>query len=118
MKYGLVFFTFLLSFTTYASDTFSTQLKSKIWVMGEACVLPVEIESYRCLPGEWILHVGDETQAPIIGKLKKSKLHSNSEFAYYQIIPTIPINAEKRFVLRSHQLRVSLSGEAQVVKVR
>lgn len=119
MKYGLLLLLLALKVLhAQASDSFSTQLKSKIWVAGEACVSAEMLGDYRCLPGEWILHVGDEAEEPIIGKLKKSLIHSNSEFEYYQIIPTVPINAEKRFILRSHQLRVSLSGETQVVKVR
>lgn len=119
MKFSLLLLLLALKIlNAQATDTFATELRAKVWVAGEECTSPVTVSGYTCLAGEWMLHVGGEFESPIIGKLQKSKLHSNAEYDSYQIIPTIPIDAEKRFVLRSYQLQVSLSGEAHVVKVR
>lgn len=127
MKYALLLLLLTLKILhAQAADHFSTQLKSKMLVSGEACStartipgrLNFEWIDFTCQPGEYLLLVGDETDHPIIGKLEKSTLNTNDEFEYYKIIPTIPVDAKRRWVLRSHQLRVSLSGEAHVIKVR
>ena len=127
MKYALLLLLLILKLlNAHASDHFSTQLKSKLIVSGEACTTAVTIPGklnyewldFTCGSDEYLLLVGDESDYPIIGRLEKSTLNSNDEFDFYKIIPTIPVDAKKRWVLRSHQLRVSLSGESQVVKVR
>jgi hypothetical protein len=127
MKYALLLLLLTLKLLhAHASDQFATQLTSSITVSGQACSSPIIIPGklefewidFSCLPGEYLLLVGNESDPPIIGKLEKSILHTNDEFDFYKIIPTIPVDAKKRWLLRNHRLRVSLSGETQVVKVR
>jgi hypothetical protein len=127
MKYALLALLLTLRLLhANAADNFSTAIKSNLMVSGEACTNATNIlgrlnfawTEFTCRPGEYLLLIGDETDSPVIGKLEKSTLNTNDEFEYYKIIPTIPVDAKKRWILRSHQLRVSLSGEAHVVKVR
>lgn len=127
MKYGLLLVLVVLKILNAdASEHFNTTLKSQITVAGEECVSDTAVAGrldhkwteFSCTPGEWIFLIGSEEDFPFIGKLEKSDLRGDDEFEYFKIIPTIPVDATRRWILRSHQLRVSLNGESEVVKVR
>jgi hypothetical protein len=68
---------------------------------------------YSCSRKEWFIQI--ESYAPFIGKLKISAEKNSEFYTYYNIVPTIPVGPEIRWILRQHWVRVSPDGVITVV---
>lgn len=68
---------------------------------------------YTCPMKEWLIEI--EGSSLFIGKLKLSSTKHSELYNYYNIIPTIPVGPEIRWILKQHWARVSSDGEILVV---
>ncbi len=69
---------------------------------------------YRCQSKEWLITI-NSPNIPFVGKLKISPSKSTEFFDYYNIIPTIPVAPQIRWILRQYQVQISINGEILVV---
>ncbi len=74
---------------------------------------------YKCTSREWLVSVdqinSEIVSTPFTVKLNKSLVRKSDYYLYYNIIPTIPVSSQARWVLKRHLVRVSPSGEFNVV---
>ena len=78
-----------------------------------AAALEGKWADYSCSMKEWFIQV--ESYAPFFGKLKISSVRNSDHYTYYNIVPTIPVGSEIRWILRQNWVRVSPDGEIIVV---
>ncbi len=71
---------------------------------------------FSCTEGEWIFRVnGGE---PFIAKLQKSKVATSDEYEFFNVVPTQPVTAKARWILRQHWMRVDGRGEIDFLNKR
>jgi hypothetical protein len=117
--------------------TFSTRLSSGLSIAGNKCkgneITQAEIDhqlaDYLCTPSEWLIAVDNINRCsevkgwcteiemlPITGKLKRSLSIKSDLYSFYNLIPTVPVSPETRWILKRHWVRVSIYGETTVVQ--
>jgi hypothetical protein len=128
---------FFIKFAHASPDvSFSTRLSSGLSIDGNKCkgyeITQAEINhqmaDFRCTRKEWLIVVDHINRCseekgwcteiemlPVTGKLKRSSQKKSNFYSFYNIIPTIPVSPQIRWILKRHWVRVSLSGETIVV---
>ena len=136
MKFSLLLLLFVKLAHATPEMTFSTRLSSGLSIAGNKCIgneitqaeLNHQLGDYLCTPSEWLIAVDyinrcsevkgwctEIEMLPITGKLIKSLSIKSNLYSFYNIIPTIPVSPETRWILRRHWVRVSIDGETTVV---
>ena len=136
MKYSLLLLLFVKLAHATPEMTFSTRLSSGLSIAGNKCkgneITQAEIDhqfaDYLCTPSEWLIAVDyinrcsevkgwctEIEMMPITGKLKRSLSIKSNSYSFFNIIPTIPVSPETRWILKRHWVRVSIDGETTVV---
>ena len=72
-----------------------------------------EWTSFTCPREEWLIEIQNTT--PFIAKLNLSTVKRSEIYTYYNIVPSIPVEAKVRWILRQHLVRVYQDGEIGVV---
>lgn len=71
---------------------------------------------YHCTEGEWIFRLNGET--PFIAKIQKSSVATSEEYEYFNVVPTQPVTAKIRWILRQHWMQVDGRGEIEFIQKR
>jgi hypothetical protein len=137
MKSFLIFLFFVKLAHATPEMTFSTRLSSGLSIAGNKCkgneITQAELNhhlgDYLCTRNEWLISVDyinrcsevkgwctEIEMLPITGKLKRYLSIKSDLYTFYNIIPTVPVSPETRWILRRHWVRVSIDGETTVVK--
>ena len=116
-------------------ERFQTRLTPKLSIAGYHCVgdevtVGGDFGTYldvRCTNREWMIFVDNINRCshdacteievlPFTAKLKFKPYVISSQYRFYAIVPTMPVSAQVRWILRNHHLRVDMNGSIRVQK--
>lgn len=131
----VVLLSFPLTLLAQIDERFQTRLTSRLSVAGHLCLgdeitVGEDFGAYmdvRCTDKEWMIYVDNINRCslgacteievlPFTAKLKFKPHEISSQYRFYAIIPTMPVSAQVRWILRNHHLRVDMNGTIDVLK--
>lgn len=117
----VVLLSFPLTLLAQMDERFQTRLTSRLSIAGHLC------PDVTCTDKEWMIYVDNINRCsqgacteievlPFTAKLKFKKHVISAQYRFFAVVPTMPVSAEVRWILRNHHLRVDMNGTIDVLK--
>ena len=123
----IFFFSLLASFSVFG-DSFAQRLTPQLAISGARCLGGETDAGFKCRSGEWLIFVDTINRCsdgwctelavdPITAKLRR-RSNPSPDAEEFKMIPSMPVRAEVRWILRNYVLQRDFSGHLSLRGLR